>query len=327
MHILPYRQHPVYHQPYASYERIPTLLTLLRGTGRRARMFDPSAFHPEHLADLRKSGLSDETIEQAGLYSVRPNDIKKVTGIAKVESMLAIPYTPEFTRYKVFPTNLKVQNKKFRYTQPTGTGVHIYVPPAARRSLQDTAIPLGIVEGEKKALKACQEGVMCVAIGGLWNWLEGGTTHPRTRSDPLEGPARHPLPDSDVWKRQDLLEAVYRLGQALEAEGAQVDVCALGNGPGETKQGLDDFLCEATTDDLKGRPHIPLTHERFAKAAKKAQARDSLRDTEADTRAPWQEAGGPPGEGVPDAPGHCREDHPGRADARWPASRSWARVA
>jgi hypothetical protein len=237
-------------------------------------MLDTSGFHPEHLGDLRKSGLSDETIEQAGLYSVRPNDIKKVTGLAKVESMLAIPYTPEFSRYKVFPTTLKVQGKKHRYTQPHGSGVHIYVPPAARAILQDATIPLGIVEGEKKALKACQEGLMCVAIGGLWNWLDAGRLTPELKEITWKGRHVTLYPDSDVWKRQDLLEAVYRLGQALEAEGAEVDVCALGNGPGETKQGLDDFLCDATTDDLKGRPHIPLTHARFAKAAKKIQARD-----------------------------------------------------
>jgi hypothetical protein len=221
-------------------------------------MRDASAFMPEHLADLRKSGLSDETIEQAGLYSIRPNDIKKVTGIAKVEHMLGIPYTPEFTRYKVFPTNLKVQNKKFRYTQPTGSGVHVYVPPAARPILQDVAIPLGIVEGEKKVLKACQEGVMCVGLGGLWNWLDAGRLTPELKEISWKGRQVTLYPDSDVWKRPDLLEAVYRLGQALEAEGAEVKVCALGNGPGETKQGLDDFLCDATTDDLKGRPHIPL---------------------------------------------------------------------
>ena len=239
-------------------------------------MRDASAFHPEHLADLRKSGLSDETIEQSGLYSVRPNDLKHVTGLAKVESMLAIPYSSEFTRYKVFPTSLKVQGKKFRYTQPKGTGVHVYVPPMARAGLHDTAIPLGIVEGEKKALKACQEGVRCVAIGGLWNWLEGGRLTPEIQAIPWQGRPVTLYPDSDVWKRQDLIEAVYRLGQALEAEGAQVDVCALGNGPGETKQGLDDFLCDATTDDLKGRPHIPLTHKRFERAAKKRQARDDF---------------------------------------------------
>jgi hypothetical protein len=110
----------------------------------------------------------------------------------------------------------------------------------------------------------------------LWNWLEAGRLTPELQAIPWKSRHVTLYPDSDVWKRQDLLEAVYRLGQALEAEGAQVDVCALGNGPGETKQGLDDFLCEQTTDDLKGRPHIPLTHKRFERAAKKAQARDSF---------------------------------------------------
>jgi hypothetical protein len=33
------------------------------------------SLHPEHLADLRKSGLTDETILAAGLYSVRPSDL------------------------------------------------------------------------------------------------------------------------------------------------------------------------------------------------------------------------------------------------------------
>jgi hypothetical protein len=240
------------------------------------RMFDATAFHPDHLSDLRKSGMSDETIEQAGISSVRPNDIKRVTAVPKVESMLAIPYTPDFTRYKVFPTHLKVQGKKFRYTQPKGSGVHVYVPPDARAILHDATIPLGLVEGEKKALKACQEGVMCLAIGGLWNWLDAGRLTPELKEIPWKGRCVTLYPDSDIWKRQDLLEAVYRLGTALEAEGAQLDVCALGPGPGETKQGLDDFLCDATPDDLKERPHIPLTHKRFERAAKKAQARDSF---------------------------------------------------
>ena len=76
-------------------------------------MLNVSDFQPEHLIDLRNSGLSDETIEQAGLYSVRPGDIKHVTSHTKVESMLAIPYTQEFTRYKVFPTNLKAKTGFF----------------------------------------------------------------------------------------------------------------------------------------------------------------------------------------------------------------------
>jgi hypothetical protein len=61
------------------------------------------ALHPDHLADLRKSGLSDETITKADLYAVRAGDIGKITANTNISSLLAIPYDAEFKRYKVFP--------------------------------------------------------------------------------------------------------------------------------------------------------------------------------------------------------------------------------
>ncbi|MDQ3829346.1 MAG: AAA family ATPase, partial [Candidatus Tectomicrobia bacterium] len=241
-------------------------------------MLDPIRFQPEHLADLRKSGLSDETIEQSGLYSVRPSDVSKITAVSGVISLLAIPYGPTFTRYKVFPTNLKAKTKSgsLRYTQPGGSGVHLYIPPIIRSGLEDIAIPLGLVEGEKKALKACQDGIPCVAIGGLWNWLEDGRLVPDLKAIPLKGRVVILYPDSDVWKRQDLLEAVYRLGQALEGEDASVQVCAIPSGPGQTKQGLDDYLLNHQRHELEALPHISLLHKRFERARKKAQARENF---------------------------------------------------
>jgi hypothetical protein len=234
-------------------------------------MFDVTAFHPDHLKDLRNSGLSDETIEAAGLYSVPPRDIRKITAIGRVDSLLAFPYSTEFTRYKVFPTTLKVQGKRFRYTQPTGTDVYPYIPPAARQVIEDATIRLWIVEGEKKALKGCQEGILCLAIGGLWNWLSDGRLAPSFKDIAWQGRLVTLCPDSDVWKPQktQLREAVRRLGEVLEAEGAQVIVCKLSNGAGETKQGLDDFLCLQTTDDLKALPYLALTDKRFQR--KKSQ--------------------------------------------------------
>ena len=38
-------------------------------------------FHPDHLADLRKSGLSDETIFAAGIKTIPPRDIAKRVGL------------------------------------------------------------------------------------------------------------------------------------------------------------------------------------------------------------------------------------------------------
>ena len=51
-------------------------------------------FHQDHWDDLQKSGLSEETIISAGIYSVPPGDISKMLGFnpQKVESALAFPY-------------------------------------------------------------------------------------------------------------------------------------------------------------------------------------------------------------------------------------------
>jgi hypothetical protein len=96
------------------------------------------SLHPEHLADLRKSGLSDETIRQAGVYSVRPADISKISAVKGITSLLAIPYSAAFTRYKVWPVGLHTTNGKLRYIQPSQSGAHLYVPPILPRAiLQD----------------------------------------------------------------------------------------------------------------------------------------------------------------------------------------------
>jgi hypothetical protein len=199
--------------------------------------------HPEHLEDLRKSGLTDETIQAAGIHTVRPADIKKVTAIDAIESLLAIPYGDGFFRYKVFPVGIKTTNGTLRYLQPAKTGAHLYVPPTLPPGiLQDPTQPLGIAEGEKKALKATQDGIPCVGIGGLWNWLQNGRLLRTFEAIAFQGRTVYLFPDSDAWRRQDLLAAVYRLGAALEARGAHVLVKKLPDASGKTKQGLDDFL-------------------------------------------------------------------------------------
>jgi hypothetical protein len=180
------------------------------------------SLHPDHRADLRKSGLSDDTIQAAGIHTVRPSDIKKVTALEAIESLLEIPYGDGFSRYKVFPVGLATKNGTLRYLQPGKSGAHLYVPPTLPPGiLQDPTKPLGIAEGEKKALKATQDGIPCVGIGGLWNWLQNGRLLGTFEAIALQGRTVHLFPDSDVWRRQDLLPAVYRLGAALEARACK----------------------------------------------------------------------------------------------------------
>src|SRR6266404_527552 len=110
--------------------------------------------HSDHLADLRASGLSDETIRAAGVYSIRPCDISLFFNARKgvpseISSALCVPYQGgEFARIKLFPSL-----GKMKYAQPPKTGARLYIPFTVNDG------PLYVCEGEKKTLAAHQAGM------------------------------------------------------------------------------------------------------------------------------------------------------------------------
>ncbi|MBI4524801.1 MAG: DUF3854 domain-containing protein [Deltaproteobacteria bacterium] len=192
-----------------------------------------SHFHPEHLADLRASGLTDETIRAAGVHSLAPRFVEHFfkSVPAEVESALCFTYQdPSFARIKIFPAL-----GKMKYVQPPGTSARLYMPFAVR------AGAVSICEGEKKTLAAYQAGLNAVGIGGVWNWLTKAT--PIDDLHLIDWSDREAIivPDSDVWQRPDLLRAIYALGRELREHGASVLVAQIPQ-EGTAKIGLDDFL-------------------------------------------------------------------------------------
>jgi hypothetical protein len=121
-----------------------------------------------------------------------------------------------------------------------------------------------ITEGEKKALKACQEALVCVAIGGLWNWRQDGCAIPDFDDIAWVERSVTIVPDSDVWARLDLIKAVYALGAELEGRGANVEVLILPHDSG--KAGLDDYLVAHSLSEFHKLKRIPLKHKTFSKA-------------------------------------------------------------
>ncbi len=67
----------------------------------------------EHYEDLKKSGLSDETILEADIKSVPPRDIPKKLGfdIPGLSSMYEIPYPgcEGYSRFKAFYADSEVR--------------------------------------------------------------------------------------------------------------------------------------------------------------------------------------------------------------------------
>jgi hypothetical protein len=193
-------------------------------------------FHPAHLADLRASGLDDETIRAAGVYSLRPCDLALLFSARKgvpseIQTALCFPYQGgEFARIKLFPAL-----GKMKYAQPPKTGARLYIPFKVDEG------QLYLTEGEKKTLAAHQAGVNAVGIGGLWNWLTNGEPIEDLNRIAWDGRDVAIVPDSDVFQRQDLLRAVYALGRELRERGASLSVVEIPQS-GQKKIGLDDYL-------------------------------------------------------------------------------------
>ena len=178
--------------------------------------------HPDHATDLRKSGLTPETIAAMAVYSVPPSDIPHVLGWnpEQAQSALAFPYpgTGGFVRLKVFPPYKDKRGHAVKYLQPKRTPLHLYVLPSVETNLTNPAAPLAVVEGEKKTAAMVQAGVMAVGVGGIWAWVESKTNSVIAALDRITWVEREVALyfDSDIWHRPELLNAVYALGKELE---------------------------------------------------------------------------------------------------------------
>src|SRR5262245_12383025 len=129
---------------------------------------------PEHLDDLRASGLTDETIAALHYCSLRPADIP----VQKAESAYALPYfnldgsVNCFKRVKLVPAIKDSKGHVQKYWQEKDSAPSLYLPPLLKWSAvaKNTNIELVIPEGEKKAAAGCQSGLIAPGIGGVWNW-------------------------------------------------------------------------------------------------------------------------------------------------------------
>lgn len=223
-------------------------------------------FHPDHWADLLASGLTPETIKAHGIHSARPSDIPKLIGWAPtdLQSALVFPYPgqPEFCRIKCFPSLTNGNGHTRRYLQKKGTSVRLYIPKLAASVLKDPGVPLYWTEGEKKALRADQAGIPCIALGGLWNWIEENSAIEALDEIAHVNRAERFYPDQDIWARPDLLKAVYAFAREIEARGGILQIGVLPATPGEQK--LDEFLQRHSRGDLEALPHIDRRHKTFS---------------------------------------------------------------
>jgi hypothetical protein len=203
--------------------------------------------HPAHLADLRKSGLSDETIRRQKVSDVPPDMIDRLLGFPapKVVSAYVIPFPDprggwlDHVRMKVFPS-IETERGLVKYLQPRKSGVRIYFPLATLDAVLHSTETLWICEGEKKALALAQTGEPTVGICGIEGWHIGGSRdlHPDLDDVGLTGRLVKVIPDGDYRTNPAVHAAVQGLGRALAARGATPRVVYVPDG----YKGVDDWL-------------------------------------------------------------------------------------
>lgn len=234
--------------------------------------------HPEGWSDCQKSGLTTETLHRCEIESVSPHRLP-ACGVPDVTHATEFPYhsldgTPAgLSRWKLFYAGYAEDRPK--YWQPKGTDPLLYLSRLIewRSIANEYQKTITITEGEKKSLAACQLGLPCIGVAGVWNWrarLDDGERMALPGLDQFSWKGRtvELVPDSDAWrpnKEGDILAGFYALGHELKGRGAFVSFVELPEYNG-VKCGLDDFIVRAGAfplETFQGCKRYALDHHRF----------------------------------------------------------------
>lgn len=192
-----------------------------------------------HLEDLRRSGLSDETIAASGIYSASAKETKAILGFDSGPG-IAVPYVgtaPLLVRIKPDEPFAGKDGKAAKYLSPLkrlySAGNRLYLPATLHPLVPtDPGVDLIVTEGEKKALKAVQEGFPTVALAGVTCWrtkLPDGTSRAIADLDLIKWNGRRVFIcfDSDVMTKAAVRNQMLKLRGELSRRRAIVFAATL----------------------------------------------------------------------------------------------------
>ena len=202
----------------------------------------------EHRHMLYASGLSDAAIDARGYYSAPSKAHLKQLGFSDRQAMvpaLVIPMQSVdgvVAGHQIRPdVPRELKGRKLKYETPTGGRNMIDVPAPIHSKLREVDVPLIITEGSKKADRACQEGLCCIALPGVWGWKSANGEVSDWDRIALRSRRVFVCFDSDVTENPKVAQAMRRLGAMLSRRGANVFYVQIPS-PDGRKVGLDDYL-------------------------------------------------------------------------------------
>jgi len=205
------------------------------------------------LADLKRSGLTAADASKAGYKALTTKQVADITGnhaagylityydvSGKKTDYYRVRYTEE-----VKGAFGSAKKKPLRYTGPANKVPRFYFPKRVswKKLSSDVSETLIITEGEKKAEKACKEGLPCFSIPGVWAWRSKKAGLPSIPDfDLIDWKARRVILcfDNDLMTNPQVIAALNALAHELTGRGAVAAIKYLPKKPG--KIGLDDYL-------------------------------------------------------------------------------------
>src|SRR5215210_3054824 len=201
---------------------------------------------------LEESGIDSDVAAERGYYTARQrSEVSEALKDYQRRPGLVIPVlTPSGERRVRLRPDRPRKGKDGRsrkYEQVGGVGCALDVHPRNLDRLRDPAVPLWVVEGEKKGDALSSRGECAVALPGVWNWQRSGEMLPDWDHIRLVGRTVRICFDSDAWSNPNVQLALGRLVAALKDRGAKVLVVRLGDAPDGSKVGADDYLAAGGT--------------------------------------------------------------------------------
>lgn len=233
----------------------------------------------KHTDDLHGSGLDDKIIEEVGVYTCDANEANRLLDRRDIDcECLVLPYpgVPDYFRLKPDGIITDANGKPAKYLQKTGSQSKLFIHNAIRHRLVsmngDGQLPLLIVEGEKKTLKATQDLFfrenlfLPIGISGVNNWKTRRVEHTDKgdkivqdyiddiKSLTLLNKIIYICFDSNTQFNDQVKEAENELGRYFIGRGAaRVLTIRIPHNEkfGKHGVGLDDYLLEYGTEKFK----------------------------------------------------------------------------
>lgn len=220
------------------------------------------AYSKETLNDLKRSGLDGSDAHTMGIRELTHKHVRARTKNHLLNtSGYSIPYFDDsgqkldYWRIRFHEEQPDKEGKPYRYTQTKGSMPELYLPPNMDWTADINT--LCITEGEKKAFKACKEGIPCMALGGVYSFQ---SKKRNVKLLPYLGQIARKVKieiafDADFRTNPEVRRAAHRLAHQMRMAGCKsVTFVVLPD-----KMKLDDYLCQHSAKEFGKLPREEYT--------------------------------------------------------------------